>query len=134
MEDSNVSDGGGFLGSSNHEEADTRLMLYAASALTRGGVLTPGAIISVELRSVDSDVVIVALSIFSKLITINKDANVWVTLGTGTKITSYHINAIYANLETEMGPETAFALAFFTTFTGCDTVSSFSGRENQLVL
>ena len=82
MEDSNVSDGhGGFLGSSNHEEADTRLMLYAASALTRGGVLTPGAIISVELRSVDSDVVIVALSIFSKLITINKDANVWVTLG-----------------------------------------------------
>ena len=41
---------------------------------------------------------------------------------------SYHINAIFANLETEMGPETAIALAFFTAFTGCDTVSSFFGR------
>jgi len=120
MEDSNV-DGGDFLGICNHEEADTRMILYVASAITRGAS-------SVEIRSVDSDVVIIALSIFSVLIAMNENANLWVTLGTGTKVMSYHINAIFANLEKEMGPETAIALALFTSFTGCDTVSSFFGR------
>ena len=96
------------------------MILYVASAFTRGGTIV--------VRSVDSDVLIIAVSIFQELLVINKDANLWVTLGTGNKITSYHINAIFANVETEMGPETAFALAFFTTFTGCDTVSSFFGK------
>ena len=114
-------DGGDFLGICNHEEADTRMILYVASAITRGAS-------SVEIRSVDSDVVIIALSIFSVLIAMNENANLWVTLGTGTKVMSYHINAIFANLEKEMGPETAIALALFTSFTGCDTVSSFFGR------
>ena len=120
VEDSIV-DGGGFLGTSNHEEADTRMFLCVAFALAGGAI-------SVEVRSVDSDAVVIALSVFRALLVINQNANVWVTLGTGTKIVSYHINAIFANLETEMGPETAFALAFFSTFTGCDTVSSFFGK------
>ena len=122
VEDSNVDGGVGFLGTNHdHEEADTLMLLYAGSAVNRGAS-------SIEIRSVDSDTVIIALCIFSVLLAINNDVNLWVTLGTGTKITSYHINAIFANLETEMGPDTAFALAFFTTFTGCDTVSYFFGK------
>ena len=68
VEDSNV-DGGDLFGICNHEEADTRMILYAASAITREAS-------SIEIRSVDSDAVIIALSIFSALLAINENANV----------------------------------------------------------
>ena len=116
-------DGDSFLGFSDHEEADTRMFLFVASAFTRGYTF-------VLLRSVDSDVVIVALCIFAALLAINPAANLWIVLGTGDDVVSYHINAIFANL----GNAKALALAYFSTLTGCDTTSSFMGKGKPTCL
>ena len=89
-------------------------MLYVASALRRGAS-------TVAVRTVDSDVVIIAICIFYRLLAINPAANLWITLGTGENIVSYHINAIATNL----GPNKALALALVSTLTGCDTTSCF---------
>ena len=103
-----------FLGKSDHEEADSRMMLPIASAFRRGAI-------TADLRTVDSDVVIIAICIFNQLLAINPAANLWVTLGTGDNVRNYHINSIVANL----GPDKSIALALVSTLTGCDTTSCF---------
>ena len=114
--------GGAFLGVSDHEEADTRMFLHAAHAFSI--TFLRGSPVTVVFRTVDSDVVVAALSIFAGLLGINPDGNLWIMLGTGENKISYHINAIFTNL----GPDKALALAYFSTLTGCDTVSSFFNK------
>ncbi len=118
-------DGAAFLGMSDHEEADTRMFLHAAHAFAI--TFVRGSPVTVVLRTVDSDVVIAALCIFAKLLSINPAGNLWILLGTGENKVSYHINAIFTNL----GPDKALALAYFSTLTGCDTVSSFFNKGKK---
>ena len=69
----------------DHEEADTRMVLHKLNALQRGPTIC-------LIRTVDTDVVIL-IEIFDKLTAICQIANIWVALGTGKKFTYYHVNA-----------------------------------------
>ena len=61
-----------FLFSSDHEEADTRMLLHAAHASQSG-------MEKVMIRTIDTDVVIIALSAFTSL----NLSELWISFGTG---------------------------------------------------
>ena len=94
------------------EEADSRMLLHAFDAARKGHT-------SILLRSVDTDVIIVAVALFHEL---NVD-HLWVAHGSGRHFKYIPIHQI-ANA---MGPSAGVALLFFHAFTGCDTVSAFHG-------
>lgn len=79
----NITDGMNVLSSSdrckdnidpcNHEEADTRIMVHVADAVTHGFK-------RIMIRTVDTDVVVLAVSCVSKLL---NSLELWVHIGTG---------------------------------------------------
>ena len=93
----------------NHTEADTRIMLHIAHAAKQGH--------QVALRTVDSDVVVIAIRFFTSL----GMSQLWVCLGSGKKIRDIPIHILSAQL----GPEKCLALPLFHAVTGCDTASQF---------
>lgn len=99
-----------------HEEADTRMLLHAGDAANRGHR-------RIMLRTVDTDVLVLAVSSVATF----QDTELWVAFGTGK-----HLRYIPAHsIATALGDEKARALPMFHAFTGCDTVSSFAGREKK---
>ena len=68
----------GVLAPCAHEEADTRLMVHALGATSRGHR-------RIRIRSNDTDVVVLAISVVSVL----QADEVWVTHGCGKKCTKY---------------------------------------------
>ena len=101
----------------SHEEADSRIMLHVADAAKN--------YTSVTIRSVDSDVVVLAVYAFAQLRTSLNE--LWVAFGTGKNYHMISVHGIYAAL----GVEKCLALPMFHAFTGCDTVSSFSGKGKK---
>ena len=97
----------------SHEEADTRLMLHALDATLCGHR-------RIQVRSNDSDVVVLAISVASS-ISIDE---LWVAYGTGKHLCNTPAHSIPATL----GRDKASALPMFHSITGCDTVSFFCGR------
>ena len=100
----------------NHEEADTRLFLHAKDASNKG-------IKKVTIVTVDTDVVIIALYHYFD---INLE-ELWIEIGVGKNKRWLLIHQYAKNL----GESICRALPFWFTFTGCDTVSSFSGRGKK---
>ena len=100
----------------NHEEADSRMMLHIADAVNKGFQ-------KVLLRTVDSDVVVLAVGIVAKL-TIQE---LWVAFGTSQNYRFIPAHEIAASL----GPERSKALSMFHAYTGCDTVSSFATKGKK---
>ena len=96
----------------NHTEADTRIMLNLAHAAQQRHQVA-------LVRTVDSDVVILAIHFFSSL----GLSQLWVCLGSGKKIRDIPIHSLSAQL----GPSRCMALPLFHAVTGCDTVSQFLG-------
>ncbi|KAL8588046.1 hypothetical protein ACOMHN_061212 [Nucella lapillus] len=92
------------------EEADTRIMLHLQHAAQQGHQ-------KAFIRTVDSDVVILAVSLFHDL----GLSEVWVGLGTGKWYKDIQVHHI-AQL---LGPQKCQALAFFHVYTGCDCASAF---------
>ena len=80
---------------------------------------------SVTIRTVDSDVVILAVYVFAQLRA--SLTRLWVAFGIGKNYRMISAHGIYAAL----GEEKSLALPMFHAFTGCDTVSSFSGRGKK---
>ena len=105
------------LASCSHEEADTRIMLHVADAAKE--------YTSVTIWTVDSDVVILAVYVFAQLRA--SLTRLWVAFGTGKNYRMISAHGIYAAL----GEEKSLALPMFHALTGCDTVSSFSGRGKK---
>ena len=97
----------------SHEEADTRLLLHAFDAGKEGYG-------KVMLRTVDTDVVVLAVAFFSRL----DLGELWIAFGAGKAFCYIAIHEIAASL----GQEKCEALQFFHAFTGCDQTSAFSGR------
>ena len=98
----------------NHEEADTRMLLHVAHASKHGHQ-------KVSLRTVDTDVVVLAVAQFQN--NYLQLSELWIEFGTGK-----HYRFIPAHsVALSMGPERASALPFFHAFTGCDTTSAFCG-------
>ncbi len=101
-----------------HEEADTRIIIHCFDAASKGHQ-------KIIIRTVDTDVVIIAISFFHML----SVEELWIAFGTGSKLRYLpaHKYAVY------LGEEKARSLLFLHAFSGCDTVSFFSGRGKRTV-
>ena len=78
----------------------------------------------IPIRTVDTDVVVLAVSFFSRM---NLE-EMWIAFGTGKNVCFIAIHEIVSSLSAT----TFSGLLAFHAFTGCDTVSSFSGRGKQM--
>ena len=102
-----------FISPCNHEEADTRVFLHVNDMSLQGHS-------KITIRTVDTDVLVLAVSVFARL----KDQleELWVDFGVGKHRKYVPIHVIFNNL----GESRARGLTFFHAFTGCDQVSFLS--------
>ena len=101
----------------SHEEADTRMLLHAAHAARHNHC-------KILIRTVDTDVVVLAVSVAQRL---QAEAELWLAFGTGKNFRYLAAHKLAHGL----GPERAQALPMFHALTGCDTVSSFAGHGKK---
>ncbi|XP_076078833.1 uncharacterized protein LOC143048849 [Mytilus galloprovincialis] len=107
----------GNLSPCNHEEADTRILLHVADAVKSG-------MQKIMIRTVDTDVVVIAVSAVHKL----NITSLWMAFGVGKNFRYIPVHEIALF----MGPSKSNALLFFHAFSGCDQVSSFSNRGKKI--
>ena len=100
----------------NHEEADTRILLHVKHAADSGHR-------KIAIRTVDTDVLVLAVSFFHQL---NID-ELWVEFGVGRNKRWLPAHE-YA---TSLGRSVCGGLRFWFAFTGCDTVSAFCGKGKK---
>ena len=96
---------------SDHEEADTRMMLHALHASQDHD--------RVVIQSPDTDVAILAIYSFGSL----HCPELWFRTGTKDKLRYLPLHTIANNL----GPSMCAALPGFHSLTGCDSTSALSG-------
>ena len=99
-----------------HEEADTRILLHLEDVVRHGNT-------SVSIRTVDTDVVVLAVASAQRL----NISELWIAFGAGKSFRFLDCHEIARAL----GPDQCIALPIFHAFTGCDTVSCFSGRGKR---
>ena len=104
----------------NHEEADTRIVVHVRHALEHG-------LKKIEVRTIDTDVVVILVGIFFELTTMESPVDIWIAFGMGKNFRLYSVNAIWATL----GEPRSRALPVFHALTGCDTTSSFRGKGKK---
>lgn len=97
---------------SPQEEADTKMILHAVDATSRGAT-------QISIFSPDTDVFVLALRRYPQLCT----RSLFVT-GRGDRFRSIEIGLVYNGL----GPERASALPGFHAFTGADNTGAFYGK------
>ena len=117
IKDSVIAKGVTDIGSCDHEESDTRVMVHIVLAIMNGSR-------SVFLSTVDSDVVIISTYVFSVLIQAFPYLQMWILFGQRKNLSVYKVNKIYESL----GATRCRALLFVVAFTGCDTTSQFVGK------
>ena len=100
-----------------HEEADSRMMLHVSHAARHGHN-------KIMIRTVDTDVVVLAVSVVHHL---QPENELWIAFGTGKGFRYLAAHEIAARL----GPDKAQALTMFHSLTGCDTVSSFASHGKK---
>ncbi|CAG2200822.1 unnamed protein product [Mytilus edulis] len=105
----------GNLSLCNHE-ADTRTLLHVGDAVKSG-------MQKIMIRTVDTDVVVIAVSAVHKL----NITCLWMAFGVGINFRYIPVHEIALF----MGPSKSNALLFFNAFNGCDQVSSFSIVEKK---
>ena len=96
----------------NHQEADSRTFLHLSHAAQQGHS-------KAFIRTVDSDVVIIAVGHFGSLGVME------LRIGFGTGKAFQHI-PVHEITQT-LGPEKSLSCPLFHSFTGCDTTSTFLG-------
>ena len=100
-----------------HEEADTRIVIHVLCALQ-------SSCTSVLIRTVDTDVVVILLGKFGRLIAERSDADIWIAFGMGKHFQFISVNRVYVSL----GETRARCLPVFHALSGCDTTSAFVGK------
>ena len=80
-----------------------------------------------SVSTVDTDVVVLLVSVYWQLHGEFSDFDIWVAFGTGKHFRYYDINSVCQNL----GVQTCQALPYFHAFTGCDTTSQFLGKGKK---
>ena len=101
----------------NHEEADTRVFLHALDMRRHNSIE------HVMIKTVDTDVVVLAVALFAEL----NIKELWIDFGSGQNQAYYPIHTIYNSL----GPEKSKGLLFFHAFTGCDQTSFFANCRKK---
>lgn len=109
----------------NHEEADTRMLLHAADAVQFCCTKIP-------LRTVDTDVLVLAVAFVEKLQELQDDKRIEIWVGFGTCADFRYIAA--HEISRTLKPQVSKALHFFHAFTGCDTVSCFYGKGKKTAM
>ena len=104
---------------STHEEADTRVFVHVADMLHRGHT-------SIMVRTTDSDVVIIAVSVVQHLRSLGLQ-ELWVAYGTGASFRYIPAH----NVARHLGDARSLGLLTFHSMTGCDTVSAFFGKGKK---
>ena len=104
----------------DHEEADTRMVLLRHALLMEGAV-------TVLVRTVDTDVVVILVGKLHDLKAVNAHVNIWVAFGMGRNFKFISINRICASL----GEQKSRSLPVFHALTGCDTTSAFNGKGKR---
>ncbi len=100
----------------NHSDADTRILLHLAHATEQGHT-------TAYVRTVDSDVVVLAVRCFETLCL----SELWVGFGSGRNYRDIPVHFICSNL----GPSKSLALPLFHSLSGCDTASQFLGFDKK---
>ena len=98
----------------NHEEADTRMFLHIKDGLDRQGLHR------VLIYTVDTDVVVLAISAVAKL----NNLNLSIAFDTGTHFRYLNVN----NPANSISHDKANVSPMFHAITGCDTISFFAGK------
>uniref|UniRef100_UPI00358E9C5E uncharacterized protein n=1 Tax=Myxine glutinosa TaxID=7769 RepID=UPI00358E9C5E len=101
-----------WLSASTQEEADTRMLLHAADGARQGCK-------NILLRTVNTDVVVLAVSLAHKL----DSAQLTVAFGMGKSFR--YLDATH--MAQTLGNDKCNAILAFHALTGCDTTSSFTG-------
>ena len=101
----------------NHQEADSRIFLHFSHSAQQG-------LSKAFIRTVDSDVVIIALGHFGSLGVME----LWIGFGTGKAFQHIPVHEITQTF----GPEKSLSCPLFHSFTGCDTTSSFLGIGKKI--
>ena len=96
-----------------NEEADTRLLLHAADAGKCG-------FNRIMLRTVDTDVLVIAIAAFHELAL----SELWIAFGVGKHFRFVPVDEIASS----MGQQKSRALLAFHAFTGSDQTSSFANK------
>ena len=104
----------------NHEEADTRIVVHVLHAFQQG-------LTNVQVRTVDTDVVVVLIGVFHKLLLSQPKADIWVAFGVEKNYRHYSINV----LSTSLGTKRSQALPMLHAISGCDTTSAFWGKGKK---
>ena len=81
----------------NHEEADTRIVIHVLHALQSGRT-------SVLIRTVDTDVVVILVGKFDRLIAERSDADIWIAFGMGKHFHFISVNRVCFSLGETRGP------------------------------
>ncbi|MEL7307803.1 MAG: hypothetical protein AAGK05_07940 [Pseudomonadota bacterium] len=105
---------------SNHEEADTRIILHIIDAVKHGAR-------HLLVRTVDTDVIVILVGKMKTIRSIHPAAQIFVAFGNGRNFQFIDVNRIYK----EMGEVFSECLPVFHAFTGCDTTSSFYGKGKK---
>ena len=100
----------------DHEEADSRQMLFLTDAIDEGYQ-------KILIRTVDTDVVAFGIAAAAN----SGVRELWLSFGTDT----HHRYIPAHEIAASIGPRKSPALAFFHAFTGCDTVSAFHKRGKK---
>lgn len=108
------------LEKSDHEEADTRIVIHVSHALHAGAMM-------VLVRTVDSDVVVILIKQFGHFNNISQNCKVFVCFGTGKNKSIIDISQL-CNI---LGPDRSCALPLWVALTGCDSTSSMRGRSKR---
>lgn len=103
---------------SNHEEADTRVIVHAAHASKAGYK-------SIIMVSEDTDVMVLCLAN-------NANINSKIFMKQGTKTRTKYIDI--SKMAGRLGHDVCEALIGLHAFTGCDTVSAFAGKGKVAAL
>jgi hypothetical protein len=98
---------------SNHEEADTRMILHAAYATRQ----SPSS--SIVIQTPDTDVLILSITHYTAI----GCQELWLRTGTRDRHRNIPVHAIHQNL----GEKMSLALPAIHAITGCDTTSSIAG-------
>ncbi|KAG5899603.1 hypothetical protein JTB14_037265 [Gonioctena quinquepunctata] len=100
----------------------TRIVVHVLHSLQLGAK-------SILVRTVDTDVIVILIGTFYKLLVTQPLADIWVAFGMAKHYRFFHINAICINL----GESKSRALPGFHSFSSCDTTSAFKGKSKKSI-
>ena len=105
---------------SNHEEADTRIIVHMMKALNNNNTIL--------VQTCDTDVVIIILGKFQDILSKNQHADIWIAFGRGKTSRTLHVN----HLAETIGLDRCSALMMFHALSGCDTTSGLKSKGKRL--